>query len=64
MYYDGTSEVCPICGGKIVHQFTGLLEDTSQLDDEINNCVWIEVVDEGGGTIGYTSICKGKRKGK
>lgn len=63
MYFDGRSKTCPICGGKIVHPFTGLLENTSQLDDEINNCVWIEVVDEGRSTIGYSPCCKGTYKG-
>ena len=62
MYFDGKSKICPICGGKIIHPYTGLVT-SEQLEEESKSCIWIECVDEGGGTIGYTPCCKGTYKG-
>lgn len=59
MYYDGMSKVCPICKGKIIHPYTGMVT-SEQLDEEFNSCVWVEVIDEGRSTIGYTPCCRGK----
>ena len=55
--YIGTDEVCPICGGRIKHPYTGHVT-TEQIVEDSRCCTWIEVVDEGGGTIGYRPICK------
>ena len=57
VYYDGRSKVCPICGGKIIHPYTGHVT-SEQLDEEIASCTWCEVIDEGDSTIGYTPCCK------
>ena len=57
VYYDGRSKVCPICGGKIIHPYTGYVT-SEQLDEEIASCTWCEVIDEGDSTIGYTPCCK------
>ena len=57
VYYDGRSKICPICGGKIIHPYTGYVT-SEQLDEEIACCTWCEVIDEGDSTIGYTPCCK------
>ena len=62
MYYDGMSKVCPVCGGKIIHQYTGCVTD-EQMEEEFNSCIWIEVIDESRSTIGYTPCCRGTYKG-
>ncbi len=33
MLYNGQSNICPICGGKIIHSYTGNVT-SKQLDDE------------------------------
>lgn len=33
MYFDGNSKICPICGGKIIHPYTGLVT-SEQLEEE------------------------------
>lgn len=61
-YYIG-GDVCPICGGRIKHPYTGHVS-SEQIDEDINSCLWMEVIDEGRSTLGYTPICRGKRKVK
>ena len=61
MYYDYNEQVCPICGSKIKHPYTGLVTP-EQLEEDEKSCIWIEVVDEGRGTIGYSPICRNKGK--
>lgn len=61
MYYDGNSKICPICGNKIIHQYIGNVT-SEQLEEEMKCCLWVEVVDEGRSTIGYSIICRGKQK--
>ena len=56
-YYDGYGNICPICGGKIIHPYTGLVT-SEQLDEESKCCIWGEVIDEGDSTIGYVPQCK------
>lgn len=56
-YYDGYGTICPICGGKIIHLYTGLVT-SEQLDEESKCCTWGEVIDEGDSTIGYVPQCK------
>ena len=56
VYYTGNGDICPVCGGKIKHPYTG--EVTSeQLEEDMNCCQWMEVCDEGDGCLGYTPIC-------
>lgn len=62
MYFDGNSKICPICGGKIIHSYTGLVT-SEQLEEESKSCIWIECIDEGRSTIGYMPCCKGTYKG-
>lgn len=57
VYYDGMSKICPVCGGKIIHPYTGHVT-SEQLDEEMNCCIWGEVIDEGDSTIGYIPYCK------
>lgn len=57
VYYTGNGDICPVCGGKIKHPYTG--EVTSeQLEEDTNCCLWMEVCDEGDGCLGYTPICR------
>ena len=57
VYYTGNSDICPVCGGRIKHPYTG--EVTSeQLEEDMNCCQWMEVCDEGDGCLGYTPICR------
>ena len=57
IYYTGNGEICPVCGGKIKHPYTG--EVTSeQIEEDMNCCQWMEVCDEGDGCLGYTPICR------
>ncbi len=56
-YLPYDTKVCPHCGGKIKHPYTG--EVTSeQIDEDINTCLLIEVIDEYDNTLGYEAICK------
>ena len=56
-YYDYNGVICPMCGGRIKHPYTG--EVTSeQIDEDINTCLWMEVIDEDDITLGWTPICK------
>ena len=57
LYFDYHEGVCPICGGRIKHPYTGLVT-MEQIEEDARCCQWIEVVDEGGGTIGFRPICK------
>ena len=57
MYYSGEDNICPICGGKIKHPYTGSVS-IEQIEEDILTCIWREVSDEYRGTIGYTPICK------
>lgn len=57
LYYDYDGVICPMCGGRIKHPYTG--EVTSeQIDEDINTCLWMEVIDEDDITLGWTPICK------
>ena len=57
VYYTGNGDICPVCGGRIKHPYTG--EVTSeQLEEDMNCCQWMEVCDEGDGCLGYTPICR------
>lgn len=55
--YEGTETRCPVCGGRIKHEYTGNVT-SEQLDEDMNTCLWMEVTDEGRGCLGYTPICK------
>ena len=56
-YLPYDTKVCPRCGGKIKHPYTG--EVTSeQIDEDMNTCLLIEVIDEYDNTLGYEAICK------
>lgn len=55
--YEGTETECPICGGKIKHQYTGNVT-MEQLDEDLHTCLWIEVTDESRGCLGYHPICR------
>jgi hypothetical protein len=57
VYYDGRGTTCPVCGGKIIHPYTGLVT-SEQLDEESKCCTWGEVIDEGDSTIGFIPQCK------
>ena len=59
LYHDYYETECPICGGKIKHPYTGLVS-SEQIEEDLNSCIWMEVIDEGDSTIGYTPICKGE----
>lgn len=57
LYYDYNETVCPVCGRRIKHPYTG--EVTSeQIDEDINCCLWGEVIDESNSTVGYRPICR------
>lgn len=57
VYYDGRGKICPVCGGKIIHPYIGLVT-SEQLDEESKCCTWGEVIDEGDSTIGFVPQCK------
>lgn len=57
LYYDYDLDICPICGKKIKHPYTGEVS-IEQIDEDIETCLWMENIDEGGSTIGYTPCCK------
>lgn len=60
-YLPYDTKVCPHCGGKIKHPYTG--EVTSeQIDEDMNTCLLIEVIDESDSTLGYEAICKKEEK--
>lgn len=57
VYYTGNGDICPVCGGRIKHPYTG--EVTSeQLEEDMNCCQWMEVCDEGNGCLGYRPSCR------
>ena len=56
-YYSGCEEICPVCGGRIKHPYTGAVS-SEQLDEDSECCLWMEVCDEGDGCLGYTPICR------
>lgn len=60
-YYDGQGNICPLCGGKIKHPYTGHVI-TEEIEEDFESCLWMEHVDEGRSTIGYTPICKNINK--
>ena len=57
--YEGTETECPICGGKIKHQYTGIVT-MEQLDEDLHTCLWMEVTDESRSCLGFRPICRGK----
>lgn len=57
LYHDYYQTTCPVCGGKIKHPYTGSIT-SEQLEEDSNTCLWMEVVDEGRGTIGYRPLCR------
>lgn len=61
LYHDYNEATCPICGGKIKHPYTGSVS-IEQLEEDSNCCLWGEVIDEGGITVGYHPICKNFKK--
>lgn len=60
-YYDGSGSICPLCGGKIKHQHTGSITP-EQMEEDSSSCLWMECIDEGRSTIGYTPICRNFNK--
>ena len=60
-YYDGQGNICPLCGGKIKHEYTGIVT-SEQMEEDSNSCLWGECIDGGRGTIGYKPICKNINK--
>ena len=56
--YEGTETECPICGGRIKHQYTGHVT-SEQLDEDLNTCLWMEVTDETRSCLGFRPICRG-----
>lgn len=57
VYYTGNGDICPVCGGKIKHPYTGEIT-SEQLEEDMNCCQWMEVCNEGDGCLGYTPICR------
>lgn len=57
IYHDYYLDVCPICGNKIIHEHTGRLTQEQERENW-DCCLWMECIDEGRSTIGYTPICK------
>ena len=40
VYYTGNGDICPVCGGRIKHPYTG--EVTSeQIEEDMNFCQWM-----------------------
>lgn len=56
--YNQPPKKCPICGAKILD-----LIELHKQENWDKLATWIEVVDEGGGTIGYNIICHNCGKG-
>lgn len=61
LYYDYNETVCPICGGKIKHPYTGEVT-IEKLEEDNNTCLWIEVINEDGDCEGYYPACKNINK--
>ena len=59
MYYKYAGKICPICGCHIKRPYTGQVT-YEQLQEDIDTCLWIEVIDESRSTVGYVPYCKGK----
>lgn len=57
LYHDYNRTTCPVCGGKIKHPYTGSVS-VEQLEEDSNCCLWGEVIDESGNTVGYQPICR------
>ena len=61
-YVDYDTNICPYCAGKLIHPIIGHInkdEETYKLWlDSTNYCKKMEVIDDGGGTIGYTVCCR------
>ena len=60
-YLPYNTTICPICGGKIKHPYTGQVTD-KQLQEDIDTCLLVEVIDENDNTLGYHAICKKEEK--
>ena len=56
-YLPYETKVCPICGGRIKHPYTGLVT-TEQMEEDANTCQLIEIVDEYDNTLGYSAVCR------
>ena len=56
---EGTETECPICGGRIKHQYTGNVT-SEQLEEDMNTCLWMEVTDESRSCLGFRPICRGE----
>lgn len=56
-YLPYDTKICPRCGGKIKHPYTGEIT-SEQIDEDMNTCLLIEVIDEYDNTLGYEAICK------
>ena len=57
--YEGIETKCPICDGRIKHQYTGNVT-SEQLDEDLHTCLWMEVTDESRSCLGFRPICRGK----
>lgn len=60
-YYSYDETICPVCGGKIKHPYTGAVT-SEQLAEDSSCCLWIEVRDEFKYTLGYSPICRSEQK--
>ena len=58
-YLPYDTKICPFCGGRIKHPYTGVVTD-EQLEEDMETCQLIEVVDENNFTLGYNAICKNR----
>lgn len=56
-YLQYNTTVCPVCGGKIKHPYTGNVT-SEQIGEDLTTCQLIEVCDESGGSLGYHAICR------
>ena len=63
--YSYDTDECPVCGNRAMHPVTGNITTDSKLakalEESMHCCRLIEVVDEGGSTLGYHIICRKER---
>lgn len=58
-YLPYDTKICPVCGGKIKHPYTGEITD-EQIEEDMKTCQLVEVIDENDFTLGYHAICRNK----
>jgi hypothetical protein len=58
-YLDYNTKICPICGGKIKHPYTGELTQ-EQIEEDEKTCQLVEVIDENNFTLGFHAICRNR----